>query len=243
MGKPRDDYASVRQQVQRAAILMAGGLPESRAAREVGLPRSSLQRYLANGLPDGPVWPEGAHCPDTPEERKRFLETLKPVESKADQRDSMGRFLPGNTITENRPARIAKAKLEKFCPQVADKLIKVFRNLPDSEPELVLAYGREILDRGLGKAKQVIDVHEEKVYEEYHFAEQLITAADESALRLAVDLAQRVEEHARDLRREGKRGIVEIVPPPGGTLHNLGSGCGRQVSAPHNFDASPAREE
>ncbi|VVB63747.1 Uncharacterised protein [uncultured archaeon] len=224
MGKPKDDYALVRQQVQRAAILIAGGLPESKAAREVGLPRSSLQRYLANGLPDGPVWPEGAHCPDTPEERKRFLETLQPAESQPDQRDSRGRFLPGNTISEDRPARIAKAKLEKFCPQVADKLIKVFKNLPSSEPELVLAYGREILDRGLGKPKQTLDVKEAHTYEEYRFVEQIITSADEGALQLATTLAKRMESHTRDLRRASEPGSVEIIPPPRETLNSSGPG-------------------
>lgn len=224
MGKPKDDYTHVRQQVQRAAILIAESLPESRAASEVGLPRSSLQRYLANGLPDGPIWPEGAQCPGTPEERKRFLETLKPETAQPDQRDSMGRFLPGNTISEDRPARIAKAKLEKFCPKVADRLIKVFRNLPDSEPELVLSYGREILDRGLGKPKQTLDVKEAHTYEEYRFVEQIITSADEGALQLATTLAKRMESHARDLRRTSEPGSVEIIPPPRTSLDPPGPG-------------------
>ena len=216
MGKAKDDYSEVRRKAQRASILIAEGLSESRAAKEVGLPRSSLQRYLANGLPDGPIWIDGAQCPSTSEERKRMLEALQPLQDQPAQRDDQGHFLPGNQVgkLKNRPAREAKAKLEKFCPEVAERLIRVFKNLPSSQPELILAFGREILDRGIGKPKQVLDVTEtSRSYEEYVFVQKLI-GSDADSIRAAAALAQRLEKHAWESGRTPQPGQVEIIPPP-----------------------------
>jgi hypothetical protein len=208
------DYSAVRQKVQRAAILMAEGMSEKRAALEVGLPRTSLQRYLEKGLPDGPIWPEGAHCPHGDEGQIRNLQQLSSLEEPTDQRDERGRFLPGNRIGEvkNRPAREAKRKLEEFAPQVAERLIKTFNALPGDRPEMILAYAREILDRGLGKPTQTLDITETSLEQhEYKFIQEVILH-DEDALRLAVAFSQHLEGHARDHGPEAEPGQVAAPP-------------------------------
>ena len=48
---PPKDYEEISAKVAEASKLMAGGLSEAKAAREVGLPRSSLQQYLNHGVP------------------------------------------------------------------------------------------------------------------------------------------------------------------------------------------------
>ena len=48
---PPKDYQEIRAKVEQASKLMAGGLSEARAAKTVGLPRSSLQQYLKHGVP------------------------------------------------------------------------------------------------------------------------------------------------------------------------------------------------
>jgi hypothetical protein len=245
MGKSVKDYKRIRQQVARASELMAGGMSESKAAQKVGLPRSSLQRYMKGKLPADSAESSSPGCPHDEEGEKRTTQTPDGLPTTASfGRDlQTGQFLPGHPDFVNRPARKARLKLEEFCPKVAERLVKIFEGLPNDRPDLILAYAKEILDRSLGKPKQTIDVHEERIYEEYHFAEQLITAADESALRLAVDLAQRMEEHARNLCREAQPGFVEIIPPPGGALHNLGLGSSRQVSSSDNLHATATRKE
>lgn len=209
------DYSEIRIKVQRAATMIADGASESWAAKEVGLPKSSLQRYLKKGLPDGPIWPNGARTgphsgpPENVEPRSDSVSG--PL---TDQRDFLGRFLPGNQFGEikNRPAREAKRKLEEFAPEVADKLISLFKSLPDNRPELVLAFAREILDRGLGKPKQVVDVKESREYTEYKYIQELILA-DPEAVRLAASLAERLEGHAGDVCPEAFGRQVEALPP------------------------------
>jgi hypothetical protein len=187
---------------------MAEGTSEKRAASEVGLPRTSLQRYLEKGLPDGPIWPEGAHCPHGEGGQNCNLQELLSLEEPADQRDERGRFLPGNRMGEvkNRPAREAKRRLEEFAPQVAERLIRTFKALPGDRPEMILAYAREILDRGLGKPTQTLDITETSLEQhEYKFIQEVILH-DEEALRLAVHLSQRLEDHARNPGPEAQPG-------------------------------------
>lgn len=210
------DYSEIRSKCQRASILIGEGMSEAQAAREVELPKASLQRYLARGLPDGPIWPEDGPGPGCEIEGNRKLEELQREPELPGQRDDLGRFLPGNKIGEikNRPAREAKRKLEEFSPQVAEKLIRIFKNLPDKEPELVLAYGREILDRGVGRPTQTLDITETSLEQhEYKFIQEVILH-DEEALRLAVAFSQRLEGHARDDGPEAQPGQVAALPPP-----------------------------
>ena len=49
---PPKDYEEIRAKVAEASKLMAGGLSESKAAKSVGLPRSSLQQYIQHGVPN-----------------------------------------------------------------------------------------------------------------------------------------------------------------------------------------------
>ena len=48
---PPKDYEEISAKVEQASKLMAGGLSEAKAAKKVGLPRSSLQQYLKHGVP------------------------------------------------------------------------------------------------------------------------------------------------------------------------------------------------
>ena len=210
------DYAEIRSKCQRASILVADGMSEARAAREVGLPKASLQRYLAHGLPDGPIWPDDEPGPEREKGCNHNQQTLQSQLEPAGQRDDFGRFLPGNRIGEikNRPAREAKRKLEEFAPEAAEKLIRIFKNLPEDRPELVLAYAKEILDRGLGKATQTLDITETSLEQhEYRFIQEIILH-DEEALRLAVAFSQRLESHSRNDGPEAEPGQVAALPPP-----------------------------
>ena len=48
---PPKDYEEISAKVEQASKLMAGGLSEAKAAKKVGLPRSSLQQYFKHGVP------------------------------------------------------------------------------------------------------------------------------------------------------------------------------------------------
>lgn len=210
------DYSEIRIKCQRATVLIGDGMSETKAAQEVGLPKASLMRYLDKGLPDGPIWPEDGPGSDSEIGRNRKQQGQQKPSEPPGQRDDLGRFLPGNKIGEikNRPAREAKRKLEEFTPKVAEKFIRIFKNLPDNEPELVLAYGREILDRGLGRPTQTLDITETSLEQhEYKFIQEVILH-DEEALRLAVAFSQRLEGHARDDGPEAEPWQVAALPPP-----------------------------
>ena len=104
-------------------------------------------------------------------------------------------------------------KFEAATPEVARKLIAIFEALPDDEPELVLAFAREILDRGLGRPKQIVDVKESREYTEYRYIQELILA-DPEAVRLAASLAERMESHTGDVCGEAVGPEVAPLPPP-----------------------------
>lgn len=237
------------------------------AAKEVGISRSNLQRYMADGhLPDGrPIWPnqvseqmkkkpvdaaqdwptraEGGSLngssTNMPQQGKQAPEPL------SDQRDSLGRFLPGNRIGANylSSARKAKTMLADFAPYVAETLMNIFRDLPIDRPELILAYAKEILDRGLGKPTQNVQVNEERVGAEYKFFQAVICNGDEQTIREVQALAVRMESYARDNGGASVGRQMEVVPPPGGTLNFANSRRDGQVSEANNLDASAAWQE
>jgi hypothetical protein len=217
MSRRSRDYSEIRIKVQRAAAMIAEGASENRAAKEVGLPKASLQRYLKKGLPDGPIWPSeeqtGPHNGPPEKEDHPAPSAFGPL---PDQRDFLGRFLPGNQFGEikNRPAREAKRKLEEFAPKVADKLIRVFDSLPEDRPDLVLAYAKEILDRSLGRPTQTLDITETSIEQhEYKFIQEIILH-DEEALRLAVAFSQCLEGHARNDGAEAEPRQMAALPAP-----------------------------
>jgi hypothetical protein len=186
-----------------------------------------------------------AQCPDDEGECKGNLATTQPSSAQPDQRNSFGKFLPGNTVSKDydRPARKAKIKLEKFCPMVADKLIKVFKSLPDDRPDLILAYGKEILDRGIGKPVQSLNVKETHTYEEYAYFEAAIMSADAESIRAAINIAQRMEEQSRNIGGASFSRQMAIIPPPGGSLFEPRDGGVGSVPKNDNHDASAARKE
>ena len=218
---PPKDYQEITDKVERASKLMAGGLSEAKAAKQVGLPRSSLQRYIQGGMPKSGLpnlpkstLPKVKTCPDDLAGVNRDAQTLPAQNSQPSQRDNSGRFLAGNSAGSliDKPTRQARVKFEAATPSVARKLIAIFEALPDDEPELVLAFAREILDRGLGRPKQVVDVKESREYTEYRYIQELILA-DPEAVRLAASLAERLESHAGDVCGEAIGPEVASLPP------------------------------
>jgi len=211
--KPAKDYEEIRAKVAEAAELMAGGLSEAKAAKKVGLPRSSLQQYMKHGVPN-PSLPKSKSCQEDLAGQIHDAPKLPDQKSQPSQRDDLGKFLPGNSAGSliDKPTRQARVKFEEATPKVAKKLIRIFDALPDESPELVLAFAREILDRGLGKPKQVVDVKESREYTEYKYIQELILA-DPEAVRLAASLAERLEGHAGDVCPEAFGRQVEALPP------------------------------
>ena len=218
---PPKDYEDIRARVEQASKLMAGGLSEAKAAKSVGLPRSSLQRYIQNGMPKlslpnlpKSTLPKVKSCPEDWAGVNRDAPKLPAKKSQPSQRDVSGKFLPGNLAGSliDKPTRQARVKFEEATPKVAEKLIRIFEALPDNEPEMVLAFAREILDRGLGKPKQVVDVKESREYIEYKYIEELILA-DPEAVRLAASLAERMESHTGNVCSEAFGREVEALPP------------------------------
>jgi len=246
------DYKDIRARVASAAKLMAGGLSESKAAKKVGMLRSSLQRYIQDGLPklsrrilqNLPKSTLPKVCQeDLAENRDASLQnlpksTLPKVKNlpshfgrvnrdaslqnlpksqpsqRPSQRDVSGQFLPGNSAASlaDKPTRQARVKFEAATPEVAKKLIAIFEALPDDNPEMVLAFAREILDRGLGRPKQFVDVKESREYIEYTYIQELILA-DPEVIRLAASLAERMEGHAGDVCGKAFGREVEALPP------------------------------
>jgi hypothetical protein len=237
---PPKDYEEIRARVGQASKLMAEGLSEAKAAKSVGLPRSSLQQYMKHGVPKlnlpnlpktcqenlagvnqdasssqvlNSGLPKPKTCQDDLAGVNRDVPSLPAQKSQPSQRDVSGKFLPGNSAGSliDKPTRQARVKFEEATPEVAKKLIRIFEALPDKEPELVLAFAREILDRGLGRPKQVVDVKESREYIEYKYIEELILA-DPEAVRLAASLAERLEGHAGDVCPEAFGREVEALP-------------------------------
>jgi len=210
---PPKDYDEIRAKVARASELMAGGLSEARAAKEVGLPRSSLQHYIKHGMPKSSL-PKEKSCQGNLAGQNRTASDLPAQKLLPSQRDVSGKFQPGNSAGSliEKPTRQARAKFEAATPAVAEKLIRIFEALPDDRPEMVLAYAREILDRGLGRPKQVLDVKESREYIEYKYIQELILA-DPEAVRLAASIAERLEGHAGDVCAETVGREVDSLPP------------------------------
>ena len=218
---PPKDYEDIRAKVSEASKLMAGGLSEAKAAKSVGLPRSSLQQYLQHGVPNlglpkvpKSTLPRVKNCQEDLAGVNRDAVSLPAKKSQPPQRDVFGKFQPGNSAASlaDKPTRQARVKFEAATPKVAEKIIRIFEALPDNEPEMVLAFAREILDRGLGKPKQVVDVKESREYIEYKYIEELILA-DPEAVRLAASLAERLEGNSGDICPEALGRQVEALPP------------------------------
>ena len=218
---PPKDYEEIRAKVAEASKLMAGGLSLVQAAKKVGLPRSSLQQYIQHGVPNlglpnvpKSTLPKVKNCQEDLAGANRDALSLPAKKSQPSQRDVFGKFQMGNSAGSliDKPTRQARVKFEAATPKVAKKIIRIFEALPDSEPELVLAFAREILDRGLGKPKQVVDVKESREYIEYKYIEELILA-DPEAVRLAASLAERLEGHTGNVCSEAFGREVAALPP------------------------------
>ena len=218
---PPKDYEEICAKVEQASKLMAGGLSEAKAAKSVGLPRSSLQQYMKHGVPKPGLpkvpkstLPKAKTCQEDLAGANRDATTLPARNSQPSQRDDFGKFLAGNSAGSliDKPTRQARMRFEAATPKVAEKLIAIFEALPADEPELVLAFAREILDRGLGRPKQVVDVKESREYIEYKYIQELILA-DPEAIRLAASLAERMESHSGDICGEAIEPQMEALPP------------------------------
>ena len=162
---------------------------------------------------------------------------------RAELRTENGQFAVGNSMGGQRnDTKEAKALLAAYCPIVADTLIKVFGMLPLDRPDLILAFGKEILDRGMGKSAQAVNVDESAVSAEYQYFQAVIRNGDIDTIREMQDLAIRMENYARDNDGASSWGQMAILPPPGGTLRNLDRRDYGTLLAPDNTDTSEREE-
>ena len=186
------DNAEVRNKVTRAAYLIGQGMSKSKAAVQVGLPRTTLNRYLAKLRSDQDRVDRDDQVTTFTDGDSSYLTTP----TNGTYRDATGRFAPGNRFGgPSKGTRTAKKILEDFTPQVARRLIDTFEALdPAEEPELVLAFAKEIFNRGIGKPRQAVDITDDPdVDAEYEFLQNGLLG-DPEALRMAANFAHRLEE-------------------------------------------------
>jgi hypothetical protein len=165
-------------------------------------------------------------------------------------RSAEGKFLPGisgNPGGQRKITAEARGIFEDFTPTVAREITKIFTELcedKNKDYELILTYAKEILDRGLGKPKQAVDlVDTTSEDEEYEFLQEHLLG-DVEALRLAAALAHRLEVKSSHDGRAPEPGTVESVPPPPGAGTDPGPGSdGANLSEDNNLDASEEWEE
>ncbi|MGA9098012.1 MAG: hypothetical protein WB392_03680 [Methanotrichaceae archaeon] len=244
------EIAELRKKVQVGALLVSRlGLSGAKAARLIGVPKSSFNRYLAKGLPDGPILPEGVG-PDLSVENQfnQIAETLKKQSESANSwtgRDEQGKYLSGHPPeSTNRFVLESRRMLEEFTPYVTKKFIRAFEALPDTDAQLILAYSKELFDRVLGKPRQSVDINADsnQSWEEYGWLEEAIRTGDFRTIELANELSQRVEKLAGNYGGSPFPRQVEIVPPPEPVEPAAGSSSDREVSETDNQHAASARK-
>ncbi len=165
--------------------------------------------------------------------------------SSPQSRSAEGKFLPGisgNPGGQRKITAEARGIFEDFTPTVAREITKIFTELcedEDKDYKLILTYAKEILDRGLGKPKQAVDlVDTTSEDEEYEFLQEHLLG-DVEALRLAAALAHHLEVKSSIDGRAPEPGAVENVPPPPGAGPDPGPGCEwKDLAEDNNLDAS-----
>lgn len=236
------DFTEARKKAQVAALLVVRlKISSSQAARLTGLSKTTFIRYQDEGLPDGPIWLDNnGPSPEIEGRYNQIAETQKQEAMVHGLRDSQGRFQPGRGPTGNGPSLKARADLEKFTPEVAKKLIRVFKSLPDDEAALILAYAKEIFDRALGKPRQSVDISggSHQTWEEYGWLEEIIQSGDVKSLELAASLASSMASYARNDGKPLVTRQVEIIPPPEPIVPAASSSSDGQVPEADNQSSS-----
>lgn len=245
------NIAKLRKNVQVGALLVSRqGLSGAKAARLIEVSKTSFNRYLAKGLPDGPIWPEGIG-PDLSVENQynQIAETLNEQSESANSwtgRDKQGKYLPGHPPeSTNRFALESRRMLEEFTPYATKKFIRAFKALPDTDAQLILTYSKELFDRVLGKPRQSVDINagSNQSWEEYGWIEEAIQKGDIRSIELAAALAASLASYAGNPGAAFVPGPVEIVPPPVPTVPTADDGSDGQVPEADNQSSSTTREE
>lgn len=248
-----DETSAIQKKVVSAAVLInQQGLSVTKAAAKVGLKRTTLGYHLKKMREanrgdkpgdkyDKPDKPGDKH--DKRQNQHRLGQTS--FLSKPQSRSAEGKFLPGvsgNPGGQRKITAESRGVFEDFTPTVAREITKIFTELcedEDKDYELILTYAKEILDRGLGKPKQAVDlVDTTSEDEEYEFLQEHLLG-DVEALRLAAALSHHLEVKSSIDGRAPEPGAVENVPPPPGAGPDPGPGCEwKDLSEDNNLDAS-----
>lgn len=239
-----EDAAKLRNKVQLGALLVIRlKMQQKDAAKLVGVPVPSFNRYLRDGLPDGELWPEDQKSDITLENQyNQLAATWKAQQSSTavgafggeaagSGRDDKGRFTIGN-VPANRSSMQIRTELEKLTPLALKKFGTALRNLsPQQDPALVLQFCNSLFDRVAGKPKQSLDLNSNtQTWEQYGWIGDIIQAGDEQSIRLAAQLAASMAGYAR---HDGPATIarqVEIVPPPAGAVDNIDPGSSGEAA-------------
>lgn len=211
------DPDELERRVLLAQELMGQGLSLRKAAVQVGVPRSTLSRRLSAGVQRR----DRSGCSETAESiPSGRLPAAVPYRSNGrygrESRDTLGRFAQGNrcaTGGKSRETQEARRILEEFSPRAARKLIEAFKKLSADQPELLLAFAREILDRALGKPKAAVELSGElEIDEESIILQSILT--NPRACRLAQELACVMEGDPGESCTAPEQGALEGAQTP-----------------------------
>lgn len=194
-----------------AALALAAEKGPTQAARETGIPAGTIRSWRARRAVAAPLQPQG-----------RGAEGAAP----ATARDEAGRFLPGasgNPSGQTSTVREAKRRAEGYAADAIDELMALARNAGVDSKARVAAY-REVLDRGLGKPRQAIDLTATtERREEHEITERIL--ADAASLALAEHLLRRAAgRDAGPLRLDGEPGPLAALRPPAAAEPEAGGG-------------------
>lgn len=210
------------------ALAIAASKGPAQAARETGIPVGTIKSRLhRQKAPDA--------TPQQPDATPAQPQGTTPVVARetAPGRDASGRFLPGvsgNPSGQTSAVREAKRRAEEYAPAIIDELMALARNPAVDEKARVLAY-REVLDRGLGKPRQSIDLSAEVSTRHEHDLTARILA-DPAAYLLAEQLLSAASGvpglpaggDAGALCLDGEWREVEAIPAPAGAEPQAGGG-------------------
>lgn len=137
------------------ALALAAVKGPAQAARELGIPSGTIKSWRNRfGSTPPPVATESAT--DT-------VATDGVQPEGRNTRDSQGRFIPGvsgNPAGQTSSVREAKRRAEEKAPDAIDMLWTIASDVDAAKGTRVQALS-ELLDRGLGKPKQAIDLYGE----------------------------------------------------------------------------------
>lgn len=206
------------EQIAQALAIAAAKGP-AQAARETGIPAGTIKSWRnrktvatapAAAQPQGTA-PDGAG--------ETAATALVP-------RDERGHFLPGvsgNPSGQTSAVREAKRRAEEYAPDVIDELLALARNPAIDSKARVAAY-REVLDRGLGRPRQAIDLTATTERREEHDITARILADDGTAALAEQLLRRAAGRDAGPLCVDGEWREVDPIRPPAAAEPEAGGG-------------------